>query len=483
MFGKLFLLIPYLFVFLASFYRPYDSDLGWHLKYGEYFFKTGKILNDNTFSSMMPNFKWANTSWGNDVINYAAFNAFGFLGLTLLGALIITLTFFFFSKAFKLTFFEQSLIFPVILWLEHPINQVSFRGSIMSLFFLSILFFLLMEYERTKSKKLYLVIPLFLLWSNLHGLFILGLALFTIWTILYVFQNMYELYIEKKKIEVKDAKKVAIVFVLSIFATFIHPYGVEIYVTAFRHFLNPDLQSVMEYLPIEELSQLWWKHLVIGVLVMFGLIFMYFNDVIKKSMPFIGIVSLLYVLSWFVRRYAWSFYYLTIPFLKPLAGFFTPNSKKAIVISATTLFIVYIGFIAVMKSPLEQYKDMSWDVYCEKYQGCSKKAAQFIIDNKLNNKPVLNLYGWGGWLIWNYPKIKPVIDGRMHLWKDERGYSAFNEYYQYEQDYKDVDKWKYNVVFMTPQKPMYDRLIELVGERKWKLAYEDKYAGVFVRNK
>ena len=126
-FEKLINFFPYLFVFLASLHFPTDPDLGWHLRYGEYFFQHGKVLYDNTFSQLMPDFKWANTSWATDLISYFTFHNFGFFGLTVLGAVIIALTFYFFSKAAKLSFFEKSLIFPLIIYFMDPLNTISFR--------------------------------------------------------------------------------------------------------------------------------------------------------------------------------------------------------------------------------------------------------------------------------------------------------------------------------------------------------------------
>ena len=86
-------------------------------------------------------------------------------------------------------------------------------------------------------------------------------------------------------------------------------------------------------------------------------------------------------------------------------------------------------------------------------------------------------------MIWNYPEVKPSIDGRMHLWKDKTGHSAFSDYYAIEQNWKDVDKSKYDVALMWNDKPVYDRLEELVEKGKWEKLYEDDVAGVFVRNK
>ena len=57
----------YFAVFIFSINLPTDPDLGWHLKYGQYFFKTGEILRENIFSTMMPYYNWVNHSWASDV--------------------------------------------------------------------------------------------------------------------------------------------------------------------------------------------------------------------------------------------------------------------------------------------------------------------------------------------------------------------------------------------------------------------------------
>ena len=97
-------ILPFLFVFFASLYNPIDPDLGWHLKYGQYFFQNQKVLKENIFSVEMPNYQWVNHSWFSDLITYGIFNNFGFLGLSVAAAMVVALTFYFFSKASKMSF-------------------------------------------------------------------------------------------------------------------------------------------------------------------------------------------------------------------------------------------------------------------------------------------------------------------------------------------------------------------------------------------
>src|SRR5581483_2377349 len=144
-------ILPYIAVFVGALYRPTDPDLGWHLKYGEYFFKHGEVLRDNTFSTMMPDYHWANTSWVTDLITYTTFSHFAFFGLTLLSAFVITLTFFFFSRAFRLSPWNQVIFFPLLLLAEESVNLLSFRGQQLTFLFLGVLFFILSFYEEQKE--------------------------------------------------------------------------------------------------------------------------------------------------------------------------------------------------------------------------------------------------------------------------------------------------------------------------------------------
>lgn len=495
LFIKISTLLPYIFVFIASLYRPWDTDLGWHLKYGEYFFQHGRILKENIFATEMPDFIWANTSWGIDLVYYATFHWLGFLGLTLLGALVITLTFYFFAKAFDLSMWEKAMIFPFLILLEDPVNQISFRGQVLSVMMLALVILVLAKFEKYDRKKiLFWLIPIFLFWANLHGQFILGFAVMVLWFTFYLLGKFFEeasglkpgiLLAETKKFISKNLQLglfFLLITIITFLATLIHPFGLSIYTDAFLHFKNQDLQYIIEYLPFEDLSQPWWNQMIFGILTFFGLVYLTFNEELKRRIPSIGVVSILYALSWWVRRYAWSMYYLGIPLLKPVAAFVKPDSEKIARLSALILFCFYSASAIYIKMPLSQFSEMNWEIYCSEFNNCTSESIEFVRDNNLTDN-LLSLYGWGGFMIWNYPEVKPSIDGRMHLWKDETGYSAFSDYYALEQNWEDVDNSKYDVALMWYDKPIYNRLEELVEEGKWEKVYEDDVAGVFVRVK
>jgi hypothetical protein len=493
-------ILPYLIVCIFSLYQPADPDLGWHLKYGEYFWQHGTVLRDNTFSTMMPNYHWANTSWLTDIISYTTFHLGGFFGISLLAALVVTMTCYFFAKAARLTLWEQTLIFPFVLYLENPINSVSFRGQQLSTMFVGVLFYLISRYEK-KPKILWLVIPLFWIWSAVDGEFLLGFALFVLWIGLTIMKKMVRTILSRENIKrlrlrdlglrsitqalISERKEIGVLglyLIGSLLVTLINPFGYGIYLDAFSHIGNPLLKDIDEYLPFVMFSLAWWNEIIVGIILIFGLFILYFREKFWQLFPILGGGLLLFLLSLHVSRYAWPSYFMLFPLLAMAAGFLKPDGKKMTKITTGILLMIFLTAAIWLRYPFTKYTGFGWAGYCQiQVLPCSPVSAKFLLDHHLNHN-LYSLYGWGGWLIWNYPRIKPTIDGRMHLWV-QNGYSGFVDYFAVEQNESDIDKTKYSVAYMSPSKPVYNRLVQLAREGKWKEVYQDKDAGIFVRVK
>ncbi len=473
---------PFVVVFTYSLFVPGDSDMGWHLKYGEYFFQHHQILRENIFSTMMVGYNWVNSSWATDLITYAVFKNFGFIGLSLLSALIVTGIFYFFSKVAKLSLWGKSLLFPIILYFESPFIEVSFRGQLLTLLAFSILYFIFDQYIRGSKKAALFFIPLFMLWSNIHGEFILGLGIFFLMCAFYIVQKYHfaAKWDEKKK-ALGEAKFLALTFGLSTLATLINPFGAEIYIESFKHFGNPLQKFIIEWLPFDRFSLLWWNLISWETLIIISLGIILSRKNFFKNIYYILPTIILLILSVQVRRYFWVLLFISIPVVKITIEAIKPKLSEISGTISTLVFLFFYIYIILVKTPQENITQMNWNKFCN-ITRCSPESAEFLKNYKYEGK-LMTFYNWGGWLIANYPQIKTSIDGRMHLWKDASGYSAFLDYYPYEQNRKDIDQSDYNVVFMTPGKPVHKRLMELVKMGKWKIVYSDSRATIFVREK
>lgn len=473
---------PFILVFSYSIFMPSDSDMGWHLKYGEYFFRNGEILRNNIFSTMMPDFHWVNSSWATDLVTYFTFSRFGFLGVSILAALIVTVIFYLFSKIAKLTFWEQAILFPLILYLEEPFIEVSLRGQLITILSVSVLYFLFHLYMEGKKKALYFIIPLFTLWSNLHGQFILGLGIFLLFIVFHSIHKYLASGTTQEKMEVqKKLKTLLFVYVVSIIATLINPYGISIYTEALKHFGNPLQKFIIEWLPFDRFSLLWWNLMLWEAVIIVSIgIIIYKKRFWAESVYIIPTIILL-VLSVQVRRYMWVLLPVSIPLAKVFISAIKPKFEEIAATISLILVFSFYGYIIFVKIPSENISQMNWDKYCALTR-CSPKSAEYLLENYPSGK-LMTFYNWGGWLIAQYPNIKVSIDGRMHLWRYENGYSAFLDYYPYEQNRKDIDLSDYDAVYMSPVKPVHKRLMELVKTGKWKIAYTDPLATLFVREK
>jgi len=452
-------LLPYLIVFIGSLFHPRDPDLGWHLRYGEYFFTHGQILRENTFSELMPDFLWVNSSWVTDLISFALYQWGGFLGLALASSLIITLTAFLFSRWAKLSLWDEIFLFPLLLFFIEPLISVSFRGQLLSLLFLGILFYLL-------SRRLLLLIPLlFVLWANVHGQFFMGLVLFGLW----IFVTM----LVKRTI---DGPLVITLFG-SALAALVNPFGIGIYEEALIHIGNPDLALVAEYLPIDERSNIWRNHTLLTGIMILGGTYLVFTDRWRELRPEVAILLLLYGLSFWVRRYAWPFYWFAFILMSPISAQLTPPSQKSRSVAAGIIGLVVLSIVVMSKIPFSQISSMSWGNYCNLAR-CSPKAAEMLVSLYRGEK-LFTTYDFGGWFIWNYRDVKPTIDGRMHLWRDKSGFRVISYYWPIEQNLEDINKTDYNLAFVSVNKAVSDRLEELEEEGSWERLYRDDIAAIY----
>lgn len=463
-------------LFVSHVYHPVDFDLGWHLKYGEYITQYGSVLRENRFSSTMVGYPWVNATSGTDLITYLLYHAGGFPLLAVTGAAIGTGIILTFARAVRLTLLQQLLLFPLWLICTRPYMFFSFRGQLLSLGFLACLTLILHRAERD-PRKLWWCIPLFLAWANTHGQLIVGFALFTVW----ISFLLLRLFTHRQPGWQPQVFLLAGVTCLSWIVTLVNPYGLGIWIEPLLYPGNRNLQFIAEWTPYALFSEAWW-HLILAA----GLVIMATFRSIRHGeqltrWPWIIMTWLLLGFALAQRRYAWMFYGISLTvvyrlFPRRLPAVLAQSERFLITLAAGLMMGIGIW---VAGPRLRQLPELSWFSYCA-ITRCSEQAASFLLE-KTWSPPLFTAYNWGGWLIWRYPSLKPSIDGRMSLWQTNDGYSAFAEYYAWEQNVSDIDESPYNTAFISRDKPVYQRLLELERQGSWKTVYRDQAAVVVVR--
>jgi len=153
-------------------------DLGRHLENGKLVWQNKDVLFKNFYSYTEPNFPFVNHHWLGGVIFYGVYLIGGFKLLSLFNILIMLSAF---SLAFKLAikkagfYLSSFLAIPVIFLLS---QRTEVRPEIFSYLFIILTWLVIDRVNKNKNyRQLFWLIPLFILWANIHIYFFIGLIM------------------------------------------------------------------------------------------------------------------------------------------------------------------------------------------------------------------------------------------------------------------------------------------------------------------
>jgi hypothetical protein len=470
-------------LFLYLIYPYSDYDWGWHYRYGEYFFTHGKVLRHDIYSWTMPGYEWVNHSWLYDLLLYGLYTRVGFIGLSLAGAVAGLLTFHICVRRARLSSWQTAILAVFFVVLTKDILLQGLRTQVVGLLLLAILSDLLERQREGRIWVYWVLPPLFCLWANLHGSFLLGLVVvgvFVGWEL--IVAQMRGTGLPRRWFLFAGS------LLASVAATLINPFTYQVYSEARRHFGNPHLTYVVEWIPPNFSETVGMVFLLYTLVVAYG----FFARRKVADVPQLAIALGTFYMAVSSRRHVAVFVTLTLPFVAlaiqefriRIAGAARQRAAMAVVIA-----IVAVG-VFEKRTELKDFLHSSMYTYCTYGSQCSEDLARFL----LRNPPVgrgFNFYDWGGFLIGRGVPAKLFIDGRMHLW--ER--SDFQPMADYRAIYVDYDMEAFRRHnfdwFMVPRgSPFVKNLIAAESQtpgatesKVWFVAYQDNRVLYAVRRK
>ena len=472
------LLLFFVFSFLFRTDLSFDQDLGRHIKLGEIITKTGQIPKTNLFSYTNPDFPFINTHWLFEVVAYWFSQTVGLQVLLILKVVIILLSVWLIFQTIPKD--KQTLLLPISFIFLHVLRErLELRPEIFSFLFTAASLFILERFLKTKTRWIFILPAIQLLWINTHIYFFVGLILQAIF-ILHLTYQYLRLHLSGVKLKI-----LRIIFGLSVALSLINPHGLagllyplEVSKNYGYAIVENQTMFFLESINFKDPNFLFVK-LSIG-LVMLSLLI----ALIRRKLE---IKNILLSLSGMglalmnVRGFPYLIF-LSLPATLQNFGLIKANT-------ITKLMTIIVAGILIFESLFilsgEYYKtDPRYQVGL-RFGENVKGAMDFVLNNNLPG-PIFNNFDIGSYIIFRgYPKYQVFVDGRPEAYPAQffpvtyipmqSDFTAFKA---------EEEKWGFRTIIFsrTDQTPWGQTFLQnIVKDPTWKLVFVDEFMIILSR--
>lgn len=480
-------------IFSISFYAIRTSnDEWWHLKTGEYIIQHKfKLPKYDIFTYTARDLEWVNHEWLSQVIFYFVYFISGLKGLIFFKSLVIVTSFvILFSiikKRAKNTYIALFVTLLAGLTSRHTLYP---RPPIFSYLLMSIFLYFLYNIEEVGTKRVhYFLFPfLMILWSNLHGGAILGILLVLFFTINALLKRLF-----KNKENNQRVSHFIIVFLLTVIASLINPFGYKIHLLTFKVMQDRFLVEHIGELKSPDFHYTYFYELTILLLLIAfatSLKIPTFTDIILllfflhqslnyvRHLPLFGIVSA----SILGKHLSFSWQNLLNAIeargsisSKPVNYFLIKHSDK--IIFSLCIIFIFIFVIFIEGQWLLNYEAIVGPGY--RVKDYPVKAAEFILLNDFHGN-MFNEINFAGYLIWRlYPKHLVFTDNRFDIF-GSKFLPDFFTILDVQPGWEQVlEKYKINFI-VTDRNSTLKKVLDKTDA--WVRVYEDYGYAIYIKN-
>ena len=478
--------------------RPlFHTDLWGHLAYGRWIWEHNSLPATEPFLPLARGVTLVDTSWLAQVLGFGVFSALGTAGLQCAMALSVTgtlalLAYHLYHRTHRAGIAAFGCV--VCLWLAMQQFCVGW-GEMPTLIRPQVLGVLIYTWifcravGRAPSRLDWVLVPLAICaWANLHGSFVMGLLLLGT---LSLGRGCDVLLRTRSWAGVwRDSRTVGwfLIAEISAVAALVNPYGIGLYAEVLTFASNLNLADLVDWEPLTLRDGQGRAVAAVAAL----LVVLYRLSPRRVSLgEFLLLAGLGAWALWASRMLVW----FAIP-----AAYFTAihwnavrqrfNRKSAIepahrtgMYSIVGLGAVWIGFALSPMGILVMHRKqlpLKTSVSADTPLG----AVEYLLKQKEPLRgQVFNSYEWGDYLLWAGPRnLQLFVNSHVHViprevWQTylniSRGGSSWDD---------QLDRYGVNYVVID-QRQLIGLTGNLKGDERWRLAYDDGIAVVFIRKK
>ncbi len=479
------LLLFFVFSFLFRTDHSFDQDLGRHLRIGEIIWQTHRIPLTNLFSYTYPDFPFINSHWLFEIWAYLGQQLFGLSSLLVFKLAIILLAVWLVLKTIPK---KQYLLLPVGFIFLHTLRErPELRPEIFSFLFTGFTVYVLNKFDSTKTKLIYSLPAIQLIWVNTHIYFMIGLILQAIFLFNLSYQHI------RSHIRSGKLKLLIIIFVLSVIASLINPSGI-------KGFLNPltfnqnygytivenQTMFLLESINFRDPNFLFVK--ITAAIIILSIII----SVIRKrwTVKNLGLAGFGLGLALMNVRSFPYLVFISLPAVLDNFGLIKQAAWQKIFIAITVLLLLYESYFYLHG---DYYKYTNSDVKPGiEFRESGKKGLDFVLKNDLP-QPIFNNFDIGSYITYRGWFISPQGGSNYRIFVDGRPGEYPREFFQQvyipmqsdPQKFMEIDKqygFKTIIFSHTDQTPWGKAfLTSIVKNPDWKTIYTDDFIIILVK--
>ncbi|MFB3916605.1 MAG: hypothetical protein ACE14M_07745 [Terriglobales bacterium] len=227
-----------------------DADIGWHIRNGEHILATRSVPHTDYFSYTMVGQPWFAWEWLYDLVISSVHSVDGLNGVVIFSGVVIALTL---ALLFRLALKSSGnlLVALSLTLLSGAAASVHFlaRPHVLSWLFTLIWAQTLRSFQRGERKHVWILLPLTVLWTNLHGGFLVGFALLGLYLAGNVWTWCTTSCPESRSRATGRVRRLGMLLPLSVAASVVNPYGYRLYMHLYEYLSSSFLMdNIMEFL-------------------------------------------------------------------------------------------------------------------------------------------------------------------------------------------------------------------------------------------
>lgn len=476
---RLFAIILALGLFGLAVRNVTDPDVWWHLRTGQWIVQTHSVPRSDPFSFTRFGQPWVAHEWLSEVLIYSVYRVAGWGGLITGFATII-------AASLLLAFIRcpgrpYVAALATIWGAAASAPTWGVRPQMFSFLFAA-LFLLLLEKSDRRPNVLWWVVPLTLLWVNLHGAYFVGSALL----ILFLVGGMLDVAFGFE--EWRDARprlrRIALMAAACVAVVPLNPNGARMYWYPLETLRFAAMQRQVH----EWLSPNFHAAKQFPLLLMLLAIMAVLPFSTRRLRP--RELLLLVVMTGAAlhsNRHVAIFVLVAVPILSGLAegwlgprglipqpGLANRTAVPAKLVWHAVVLAAFVVFTGVRVRSVINGQEAS------ETHNFPAAAVSFLLDQRPPG-PILNHYDWGGYFIWKlYPVYQVYIDGRADLYEDALLQPRAATYYLTDHWQEPFEHWGIRTVVLPPDAPL---VTALRSDPAWKQIYVDGQAAILTRTR